>query len=60
THLVATYAYVNPVGALLLGWLLLAEPMTLSTLLGSILVLIGITGVFRDQWHQPVRYNGRS
>ncbi len=50
THLAATYAYVNPVGALFLGWLLLAEPMTLSTLAGSILVLIGITGVFRDQW----------
>jgi len=38
-HLVATYPYVNSVVAVGLGALLLSEPLTLSTLSGSALVL---------------------
>jgi drug/metabolite transporter (DMT)-like permease len=36
---VATYALVNPVVALFLGWLLVAEPITLRTLLASVIIL---------------------
>ncbi len=45
--LVTTYAYVNPVIAVLLGWLILREPITIWTVAGGILVLIGVTGIFR-------------
>ncbi|MET8624107.1 EamA family transporter [Kitasatospora sp. NPDC004669] len=40
--LVATYAYVNPVVAVLLGWLILAEPMTGPTLAGGAIVVAGV------------------
>lgn len=45
----ATYAYVNPVIAVVLGWLLLGEPVTLWTVSGAALVLIGVAGVFRER-----------
>ena len=48
-HVVATYAYVNPVIALILGWLILSERITSWTIAGSVLVLLGVTGVFHDQ-----------
>lgn len=44
-----TYAYVNPVIAVGLGWLLLDEPITLWTVSGAVLVLIGVAGVFRER-----------
>jgi drug/metabolite transporter (DMT)-like permease len=40
--LATTYAYVNPAVALLLGWLILAEPLTWITLLGSALVILSV------------------
>ncbi|MFI2606909.1 EamA family transporter [Kitasatospora sp. NPDC018619] len=40
--LVATYAYVNPVVAVLLGWLILAEPLTGPTLVGGAIVVAGV------------------
>ncbi|MFD7450782.1 EamA family transporter [Kitasatospora sp. NPDC059827] len=40
--LVATYAYVNPVVAVLLGWLILAEPLTGPTLAGGAIVVAGV------------------
>ncbi|MER6302590.1 EamA family transporter [Kitasatospora sp. NPDC001539] len=40
--LVATYAYVNPVVAVLLGWLILAEPLTGPTLAGGSIVVAGV------------------
>ena len=45
--LVMTHAYVNPVIALILGWLLLAEPLTLWTWAGTSLVLLGVISLFR-------------
>jgi drug/metabolite transporter (DMT)-like permease len=39
---VATYAYVNPVVALLLGWLLAGEPLTASSIIGSGVVLSAV------------------
>lgn len=39
---VATYAFVNPVVALLLGWFLAAEPLTLRTLAASGVILTAV------------------
>jgi len=47
TRLVTTYSYVNPVIAVLLGWLILGEPITYWTIAGGVLVLIGVTGIYR-------------
>lgn len=44
-----TYAYVNPVLALILGWWLLNEALTIWTFIGAIMVILGIVGVFRDK-----------
>lgn len=44
-----TYAYVNPVIAVLLGWLILGEPVTGWTVAGAGLVLAGVAGVFRNK-----------
>jgi len=41
-----TYAYVNPLLALFLGWLLLGEPITVRTMLGAGLVILGVFAVF--------------
>jgi drug/metabolite transporter (DMT)-like permease len=40
--LTATYAYVNPVVAVLLGALVLAEPITAPIVIGGIVVVIGV------------------
>jgi drug/metabolite transporter (DMT)-like permease len=47
TRIVMTYSYVNPVLAVFLGWLILDEAVTGWTIAGSVLVLLGVTGVFR-------------
>ncbi|WP_082526536.1 EamA family transporter [Kitasatospora sp. MBT63] len=47
--LVATYAYVNPVVAVLLGWLVLAEPLTWPVLLGGAIVVSGVFLVVRAE-----------
>jgi len=47
TRLVTTYSYVNPVIAVLLGWLILGEPITYWTVAGGVLVLIGVIGIYR-------------
>jgi len=39
---VATYAFVNPVVALFLGWLLAAEPLSVRTLLASAVILAAV------------------
>ena len=41
--LVATYAYVNPVIALFLGWLVLNEEISLWVILAAVVILIGVT-----------------
>lgn len=40
--LIGTYAYVNPVVAVLLGWLVLSERITAEILLGGAVVVIGV------------------
>ena len=49
--IVMTYAYVNPVIAVLLGWLFLREEVTLTTVSGMALILAGVAGVFRQKYH---------
>lgn len=49
TTVVMTYAYVNPVIAVLLGWLILSEPITGYTLAAMALIVAGVYGVFRDK-----------
>jgi drug/metabolite transporter (DMT)-like permease len=47
--LVATYAYVNPVVAVALGWAILAEPITGVVLVGGGLVVLGVALVVRAE-----------
>ena len=47
--LVVTYAYVNPVIAVFLGWLILGESVTGWTLGGAALVIAGVVGIFRNR-----------
>lgn len=49
TSIVMTYAYVNPVVAVFLGWLILGEPVTMYTLAGMVLIVLGVMGVFRER-----------
>ncbi|HRN51681.1 MAG TPA: EamA family transporter [Anaerolineales bacterium] len=49
TRIVMTYAYVNPVLAILLGYFVLGEEITAFTIGGSLLVLVGVAGVFRER-----------
>lgn len=43
--LVATYAYVNPVVAVLLGWALLDEPITSAVLVGGLVIVAAVAVV---------------
>lgn len=49
-RVVFTYAYVNPVGAALLGWWWLHEPITWWTVAGAALVILGVAGVFQERY----------
>ncbi len=49
TGIVFTYGYVNPLIAVVLGWLILQEPITGWTIGGAGLILLGVAGVFRDR-----------
>ncbi|MFE7560397.1 EamA family transporter [Kitasatospora sp. NPDC057500] len=60
--LVATYAYVNPVVAVLLGWLVLSEPLTGPTLLGGAIVVAGVclvVSVSRSSGRSSARRSAR-
>jgi drug/metabolite transporter (DMT)-like permease len=48
--IVMTYAYANPVIALLLGWAILGEKITWEMIGGMVLVLLGVWGVFRERY----------
>jgi drug/metabolite transporter (DMT)-like permease len=45
-----TYGYVNPVIAVFLGWLFLGEAVTPQTIAGTLLILAGVAGVFRQKY----------
>ena len=46
---VATYAYVNPVVALFLGWWLAGEPLGARTLVAAPIILLGLVLVLRPE-----------
>jgi len=48
-RVVMTYAYANPVIAVFLGWLILHERVTLWTLGGAALVVVGVAGIFQNR-----------
>jgi drug/metabolite transporter (DMT)-like permease len=56
--IVGTYAYVNPVIAVLLGWLILAEPVTARTFLAMVLILGAV--VWIQFSHTIGRLGGRA
>jgi drug/metabolite transporter (DMT)-like permease len=45
THIVATYAYVNPVVAVILGTLLIGEPITANVLVGGTAVVLSVIAI---------------
>jgi drug/metabolite transporter (DMT)-like permease len=48
-NIMMTYAFVNPVLAVFLGWLILGETITLWTVAGAALVVLSVFGVFKEQ-----------
>ncbi len=48
-QVVMTYAYVNPVIAVFLGWLIIAEEVTGWTVAGAALVVAGVAGIFNNR-----------
>jgi drug/metabolite transporter (DMT)-like permease len=50
---VATYAYVNPIVAVILGWLLLGEPITSRTLVASAIIVTAVA-IITVQKSKPV------
>ena len=42
TSLVGTYAFVNPVVAVLLGWLFNSEPLTMRTAVAGVVIVAGV------------------
>lgn len=57
---VATYAFVNPVVALFLGWLIVGEPITLRTLAAAAVILTAVILVITAPHHAPARISVRS
>ena len=47
--LVATYAYVNPVIAILLGWAILSEEITLTVVVGTLAIVASVATVVRRE-----------
>jgi drug/metabolite transporter (DMT)-like permease len=53
--LVATYAYVNPVVAVFLGWLILGEPVTAILAIGAALIVVAVAFVIRQEYRPDAR-----
>src|SRR6266436_543107 len=51
---VSTYAYVNPVVAVLLGWALAREPMGLTTVIAMVVILAGVALI--NSGHKKQQY----
>lgn len=50
---VSTYAYVNPVIAVLLGWALLSEPLTSRTFLAAAVIITGVVLITTQSADRP-------
>jgi drug/metabolite transporter (DMT)-like permease len=51
--LVSTYAYVNPVVAVFLGWAFAGEPLTAGTLIAAAVILAGVVLITTSQGKKP-------
>ena len=49
---VSTYVFINPVVALWLGWLILAEPITTRTVAATVIILAGLTLTRLPGWRR--------
>jgi drug/metabolite transporter (DMT)-like permease len=56
---VGTYAYVNPIVAVLLGWAVLGEPVTWRTVVAAAIILLGVALVNVD-WGPTSLFGRRS
>jgi len=56
---VATYAFVNPVVALFLGWLLIGESITLRTIIAAAVILTAVLLVITAPHRAPARTDVR-
>jgi drug/metabolite transporter (DMT)-like permease len=54
-NIVMTYAYVNPVIAVILGWIILGEEITVWTMAGTVLIVLGVMGVFHEKRRHRTR-----
>ena len=52
---VATYAYVNPIVAVFLGWLVLHEPITSRTIVASIVIVAAVVIVTTEKNRAPTK-----
>ena len=57
---VGTYAYVNPVVAVFLGWIFLKEPVTPRTLLAAAATVAGVALIVSAQQAGPGQETGRA
>jgi drug/metabolite transporter (DMT)-like permease len=53
TTQVTTYTFVNPVVAVMLGWLFLQESLSLAMLIGGLLVVASVVAVWRAESRSP-------
>jgi drug/metabolite transporter (DMT)-like permease len=52
---VATYAYVNPVVAVFLGWLILGEPITSRTIVASVIIIAAVAIITTEKSRRTKR-----
>ena len=50
---VATYAFVNPVIAIFLGWLFLSEDITLTIAAGATVIVLSVAAIVRQETARP-------
>ena len=53
--LVATHTFVNPVVAVLAGWLMAAEPISMRLLIATALILVAIVLIQRGDRHNEMQ-----
>ena len=51
------YAYVNPIVAVFLGWLILHEPLTWMSIAAMVIILAGVALVQSSSWTRAARAN---
>ena len=52
---VSTYAYVNPVVAVFLGWIILSEDVTATILVGAVVIVASVAFIVRHEATRPAK-----